>query len=122
MEGNPRFVDDPRKADGGAGTPPIADLGAYEVLSPAPLAVSKFGNGSGSVSGTLIDCVRPAPRAPWRNAGLAFRDSVGGSYFAGWTGACSGTAGCSTTSPAWIGARFEPNTLTVAKSGRAAAR
>jgi len=29
--GNPRFVDDPYKADTGSGTPPIVDMGAYEV-------------------------------------------------------------------------------------------
>jgi hypothetical protein len=30
LDGNPRFVDDPGMPDGGNGTPPIVDMGAYE--------------------------------------------------------------------------------------------
>ena len=31
LAGHPRFVDDPATADSGLGTPPIVDMGAYEV-------------------------------------------------------------------------------------------
>ena len=37
MDGNSRFVDDPNTADTGLGTPPVADMGAYEFGS-APAA------------------------------------------------------------------------------------
>ncbi len=30
LDGNPRFIDDPASIDGGNGTPPIVDMGAYE--------------------------------------------------------------------------------------------
>jgi hypothetical protein len=33
-DGNPRFVDIPTVADTGNGTPPIVDVGAYEVQNP----------------------------------------------------------------------------------------
>jgi hypothetical protein len=33
LDGNPRFVDDPDREDTGLGTPPIVDMGAYEIQS-----------------------------------------------------------------------------------------
>jgi uncharacterized repeat protein (TIGR01451 family) len=34
LDGNPRFVDIPTVADTGSGTPPVVDMGAYEVQNP----------------------------------------------------------------------------------------
>jgi hypothetical protein len=40
LDGNPRFVDEPRVPDSGAGTPPIVDMGAYErQLEPVTITV-----------------------------------------------------------------------------------
>ncbi|MCK4658194.1 MAG: right-handed parallel beta-helix repeat-containing protein [Phycisphaerae bacterium] len=36
LDGHPRFVDDPDTTDGGSGTPPIVDMGAYEYQLPVP--------------------------------------------------------------------------------------
>jgi len=33
LDGNPRFIDDPRTIDTGRGNPPIVDMGAYEFLA-----------------------------------------------------------------------------------------
>jgi hypothetical protein len=40
LDGNPRFIDDPASVDGGNGTPPIVDMGAYEAPPGAAIVVS----------------------------------------------------------------------------------
>jgi hypothetical protein len=47
LDGRPRFLDDPASPDGGAGTPPIVDMGAYE--SPGTLFCREDLAGGGSV-------------------------------------------------------------------------
>ena len=53
LDGNPRFVDDPDTADcpqmpGACGTPPVVDMGAYE-LQPPPCPWDCGGDNDGTV-------------------------------------------------------------------------
>jgi len=68
LDGNPRFIDDPYKADTGNGTPPIVDMGAYEfpLLPPDGLVSWWPGNGDaldiiGGNHGTLMNGAAFAP-------------------------------------------------------------
>ncbi|MFB3904581.1 MAG: GEVED domain-containing protein [Acidobacteriota bacterium] len=117
-DGLPRFVDAP-PADSGAGTPPIVDMGAYEVQTKPVLAVFKSGTGSGRVTSTdpadAIDCGGDCMRSlePGEEVTLAAQ-ADSGSTFAGWMsaqpGTCPGSGGCTVTMPAagsvWVGALF----------------
>ena len=44
----PRFTDDPVTADGGSGTPPIVDMGAYEYQPPIYVDIGATGTNNGS--------------------------------------------------------------------------
>ena len=61
LSGSPRFAEDPNTADSGSGTPPIADMGAYEYRVPGDV------DGDGDVDdedlATLTPCLA-GPLAP----------------------------------------------------------
>ena len=111
----PRFVDHPSRPDTGAGTPPIVDMGAYEVQTNPVLTVTRAGTGTGTVASTspaaAIACgptcvTTLAPGTPVTLSATA--DS--GTSFLAWVGACTGTGACTFNMPAagaaWVGALF----------------
>ena len=93
-------------------------------LSPYTLTVTKAGTGSGTVtsSPTGISCGTDCsePYSPGTVVTLTAA-ATAGSSFAGWSGACTGTASCSVTMSAAqaVTATFNlsPYTLTVTKAG-----
>jgi hypothetical protein len=90
------------------------------------VTVAKTGDGAGTVSGGTIDC--GATCSMQVDAGSALTLTAvpaAGSVFEGWSGACSGIAGCaiaSVDSDLTVSARFVPATtrylLTVNRTGR----
>lgn len=71
------------------------DIGAYELLQPFALTVTVSGNGTVTSSPAGIACP-PTCTATYAGETVALTPHPGsGRLFGGWTGACSGKAGCS---------------------------
>jgi predicted outer membrane repeat protein len=93
-DGNPRLMNVPEIADTGLGTPPIVDMGAYEVqVEVATLTVSMAGAGVGVIGSTPagIDCSLTCTAQFTRGSVITLTATSGtGSAFAGWNGDLSG--------------------------------
>ena len=70
---NPRFVDDPATADGGSGTAPIVDRGAFEYAPPPPPPCPADLDASGTVDATDL----AALLANWGFSGTGDVDANG---------------------------------------------
>ena len=66
LDGNPRFVDDPKTKDTGNGDPPIVDMGAYEYqgLNTCPWDIDGDDNVSIADLTALLDAWGPNPGHP----------------------------------------------------------
>ena len=77
-------------------------VGATFKTDPAPktytLTVSKSGTGTGSVTGTGIDCGSDCSESYVSGTGVTLTaTAANGSSFVSWSGACSGSGGCTVT-------------------------
>lgn len=54
LDGNPRFVDIPTTADTGHGTPPLVDIGAYEVQDTVPPVVTAIQRAEANPTGKAL--------------------------------------------------------------------
>ena len=88
------------------------------------LTISKAGTGTGSVTGSGINCGATCSVTVDQGTAVSLTATpAAGSVFTGWSGACGGTGACSTTMSAdkVVTATFAPvpqqYTLTVARSG-----
>jgi uncharacterized repeat protein (TIGR01451 family) len=117
LDGLPRLVDVASKPDTGSGTPPIVDMGAYEVQANPVLSVTRAGTGSGTVTSLPagIDCGGTCLATFSPGTGLTLTPSPAAeSSFLGWVSSqpttCFGVGACSITMPAagsvWVGALF----------------
>jgi prepilin-type N-terminal cleavage/methylation domain-containing protein len=79
----------------------VAGASAYTYPTPATLytlTVTKAGAGSGTVSGSGISCGSTCNSTYVDGSGVSLTAAAsGGSTFAGWSGACSGTGTCNLT-------------------------
>lgn len=99
---------------------PGCDTGAFEYPYET-LTVSASGTGTGTVTGTGISCPGDCTQDVIQGGQVTLTAAAtGGSVFAGWTGACSGTGPCSVTldSPKSVGGSFTaPATKPKCKKG-----
>ena len=112
-----------------AGTLFLDDLGLTEIgggPTTQTLTVSKAGTGTGTVTSSPagISCGATCAAAFTQGTSVTLSQSAGaGSTFAGWSGACSGTGGCTVTMDqarsvtATFTAATPTQTLTVTKGG-----
>ena len=82
---------------------PASDIGAFEIAGAAPnpvLTVARAGTGAGTVTSAPagIDCGADCSQAYAPGTGVTLTAvAAGGSSFASWSGACSGSGPCSIT-------------------------
>ena len=96
----------------GAGTPDPTDPTGPTDPTTQTLTVTLAGNGSGTVSGDQINCPSTCSATVPTGTQVTLNAApAGGSTFAGWAGACSGTGSCTTTvnGPTAVAADFFSN-------------
>ena len=110
------------KATDGSAASNVATVSLNVTQNPTKvLTVTRSGAGSGVVTGTGINCGADCTETYANGQSVTLTPTpAAGSYFAGWSGACTGTGACSVnmTDNRSVNARFELlRTLTVLKAG-----
>jgi hypothetical protein len=110
------IADAPPPIDAGIDGPPAADappaLDAAPDAGPGVVAIDFLGAGAGTVAGGGESCTSDCTRAFAIGVPVTFTATPAqGSFFAGWSGACTGSTGCQVTpeaAPRTLEATFIP--------------